>query len=195
LLTLDVAASGVSVTRGDCFVRVWLGHGSVPTVARDGLIGASYVTLQGCGGNLVYFSEPAIDPEVSPMILPIGSPPAGSDFNFSPANACFYELTTVAFRLVTSAVVAARQVTLHLSDGAVDAFLVQAASTQGATLTRDYVFANWGTSPAQPGAAILTLIPTLRFGRGMTLNSLTGLIDAGDQLSNIRLNGLRCVDV
>jgi len=128
------------------------------------------------------------------MFLALASPGAGTDLLFAIANAAFWELTAVSFRLVTSVAVATRQVTLLLADGVVPLIETPASATQVGSSTRDYVFAAYGYQPTSLVGTILTASPLLRFGKGMSLQTATTGLDVGDVISNVRLTGLRCVD-
>jgi hypothetical protein len=124
------------------------------------------------------FSEPAA----------VTQPAAGSGFTITVGSQYWERLTALTFRLVTSAVVANRQVSLTATSGdGVPLAIFPAASVQAASLTWDYSFLpNLSTFNTVSGLVVTAPAPTFFLQPGYTLVVAVGAVDVGDQLSRIR---------
>jgi hypothetical protein len=194
LLALDVRPLSQATSRGDAWCRVSLAQGVPPTFVRSGTIGSGYITLAGTSWNFLGQGESPLSGFVSSRTFTVASPAAGADWTFTPAQTSWQAVHSVSFRLVTSAVVVTRQVSLLLFDPIVAVWVVQAQATQLATQTRDYCFAAWGVAPASRATEIQGFLPPGGLGKNMTMNSTTSGLDVGDQFSNIRIFGTECRD-
>lgn len=99
----------------------------------------------------------------------------------------------VAFRIVTSAVVATRvpRVTITDGSGVIIAGSV-AGVTSAASLTTDYIFAVGGDAwTGAAGAVVSGPFPTVPMDAGDSLVISAALLDAGDQISRVRVTLLQ----
>lgn len=113
-------------------------------------------------------------------------PAAGADWAFSPPAGAAFRILGGSAQLVTSAVVANRQVAIVVDDKSVTLFTIEAAAVQaaGATVTYDLL----------PGCTLTTLtgghqpvfLPVgIILSQQFRLRSVTGAIDVGDKWSAI----------
>jgi hypothetical protein len=121
-------------------------------------------------------------------------PAAGGGFTYTVQS--YWEVSdSLAFRLVTDGNAANRQVTVNVNDGGgVLLASFSAAAVQIASLTRDYVFLPNLNAPSGPTVGIYynpwyqgLLQP------GFNITCVIGAVQAGDQISRIRLNQERFV--
>jgi hypothetical protein len=122
------------------------------------------------------------------------TPAAGAGFVYTVSQ--YWEVSdSLAFRLVTDANAANRQVTVNVNDGGgVLLASFSAAAVQTAGLTRDYVFLPNLNAPSGPTVGIYynpwyqgLLQP------GFNITCTVGAVQVGDQISRIRLNQERFV--
>jgi hypothetical protein len=121
------------------------------------------------------------------QIFTITTPAAGAEFSFTNTRGNLLRIDSIAFQLVTSAVVANRSVSLACTDGTNAWWRSPASGVQAASLTQRYA-AFPGASPGTTGTIVQVVqLPDegLHLHPGFVLSSLTGLIDAGDQYSAI----------
>lgn len=121
-------------------------------------------------------------------VLAPADPAAGIDWTLPATGAATWRIVSFVARLVTSAVVANRQVTLLADDGERVWFATSAASVQTASQTTDYAgHTNSGRGGATPGVLTLS-IPSagLLLLPGYRLRVSTSGLDAGDQWSVVR---------
>lgn len=105
----------------------------------------------------------------------------------------YQQLVAVSFRLVTSAVVATRTPVVSVTDGSGVA-IVGVAAGYGATAstTADYTFAvGLGEWDQSNNAVASGALPPLTLDAGDTIVIDVGAIDAGDQISRVRVTLLQ----
>lgn len=117
----------------------------------------------------------------------IPNPAAGADFAITAPGQGFWRVLSLAFRLVTSAAVANRTVTLVADDGTSVFFRTNASIQQAAGATVDYgAFAGASSGGF---AGVVGVEPLSQDGiwlqPGWRLRSVTGAIDVLDQYSAI----------
>ena len=126
---------------------------------------------------------------VTRSVIAPAQPSAGSGVTVTLPEAVYMELVAVTFRLVTSAVVATRTPVVSVLDGSSVA-LAAVAAGYGATAntTADYSFvagvAEWDQSNNANASGGLGPFP---IDAGDSLAITVGAIDAGDQISRVRV--------
>ena len=118
-----------------------------------------------------------------------GRPAAGGGFTYQQPGSERQLIALVAFRLVTSAAVANRLVTVAFKGG--DGVVIGtfgAGFTQAASLTTDYTFGvGLNAYGANGAAAIGAPLPLLWFQDPISVVASVAAVDAGDQISNVRV--------
>ncbi len=121
-----------------------------------------------------------------PNILPGVTPTAGGDWTFRPPPGVVWRLIGGSAKLVTSAVVANRQVKIGLDDGQNELFLVPAANVQAGGTTVTYeLLPGLGITTLAGGRQAMPLPAVLLVDSNVRLFSQTDLIDVGDKWTAI----------
>lgn len=117
-------------------------------------------------------------------------PAVGVEFSYKVTGTYWERLRSLSFQLVTSAAVASRQVTLLILDqDGVELAAIPAATAQIASLTRKYTFLPDVSQQSGPvSGRFLGTLPTFFLRSDWTVKVEVALIDAGDQVSHVRLN-------
>lgn len=127
-------------------------------------------------------------------VVAVPKPPVDSGFTYTVSR--YWEISdSLAFRLVTDANAANRQVTVNVNDGGgILLASFSAAAVQTASLTRDYVFLPNYSAPSGPVGGIYNT-PWYEglLQPDFSIVLTVGAKQAGDQVSNIRLNQQRFV--
>lgn len=120
-------------------------------------------------------------------------PAAGSGFTVVSPESEYQTLVAVAFRIVTSAVVATRTPVVSVTDGSGVAMLgVASGFGTTASLTVDYSFSVGTTEWDQSNNAVASgALPPFPLSAGDSIVVSVGAIDAGDQISRIRVTLLQ----
>lgn len=112
------------------------------------------------------------------------APAAGADFSISPPNRMQEQIRSIGVTLVTSAVVANRQIVFKIVSGIKNPWSIALATPQTASQTVRYVFVPNLSAPALVnGIYQVPLPPDTSLTVGENLQSLTTGLDAGDQWS------------
>lgn len=123
-------------------------------------------------------------------ILPVDTPPAGTNFLIKLPDGYTYELLSITLQMVADANAANRNVVLEAHLGTDLIFSAPALGLQVATETLLYRFCPTNhpldLSPTS-GLMISTLPSPLPLPGATTITSLVDSIQVGDQMSNIRL--------
>lgn len=158
------------------------------------LIGDYITTTQGAS----WPDRPARrGPEGPGMLLSqaVSSPAAGADWSYAVPALQRLSLTMVQAQLVTSAAAATRTATLKITDGANTLALIDATTTQIASLTNQYTGYGNGFPAGSGGTHLYWPLPSpLILGPTWTIGTVTNNIQAADQWSLIRLSGLYWAD-
>lgn len=121
-------------------------------------------------------------------IATVANPVAGDEFAFVAPGGEFWRMVSVAFTLVTSAVVANRVLSL-VADDQTDVWF-RVVSNQNVPAAQTVNYCGFPGAPQNPAVNNKVMIPFPDLGLllppGMQLRSVTDLIDAGDQYSAIR---------
>jgi len=121
---------------------------------------------------------------------PLASPAAGSNFTFQiPVNE-HWQIFSISFRFLCSAVVFNRLVRIETLDGAGGRnFLTVAATVQTASQDRRYIVSGFGYDFGTADSAFraIPLPPGFVVRAGNTIASLISSIQVADQLSEIRV--------
>ena len=121
---------------------------------------------------------------VASVSAALGNPAAGADWSNVPGAG--KEAILIRARLVTSATVANRQVQFQILDNAARlVFATPLLPAQAASATVDYFFNATTPTSAATGAQVFGQIPAIPLGAGWTIQTVTTLLQAGDQWSNI----------
>ena len=119
---------------------------------------------------------------------PQANPSAGADWTVAVPARTYWRLKAAYSELTTSATVANRVVGIRVKDAAGKVvFFVKASAAQAASLTQRY---SAGTDLPSAVADVTTLLPLpqdLVMREGWTVESVTTLIQAGDQFANVTL--------
>lgn len=129
----------------------------------------------------------------TPDRIRVPNPTPGANFSFTNDKGELILVRSVAFQLVTSAVVATRLVTVTVSVDGLTWWLTSNTLGQAASLTRTW--SGWGTQTSSVDSAGGNMFPWRDSGvllrQGHVLASVITAIDVGDQLSNVVLDVLR----
>lgn len=122
-------------------------------------------------------------------IVPVTNPAAGANFTFISAGLGPLRVMALAFTLTTSAVVANRTVSIEADDATDTVYRLPAGSVQAASLVGRYGAAEGLSAVPTVGLAWSISWPSggIVLDQGWRLRSVVDNIDAGDQLSAIRL--------
>src|SRR5574337_660004 len=181
LISLLVFASGGTPRRGHTYVVVRLVRGLSGDVQPVHVLAKGYIVA---GAGLFWPGGPYED-SVSGMGLISAAtgtdPAAGVQISETVPIGGRWRIRSVRATLVTSAVVAARQVHLVIDDGATIILESVCTSTQAASLTRNYNAAAYGASPGSVASELYILIPPdLVLFQGWRIRTAVDLFDAGD---------------
>lgn len=127
-------------------------------------------------------------------VVPVTKPAVGAGFVYTVSR--YWEISdSLSFRLVTDGNAANRQVTVNVNDGGgVLLASFAAAAVQAASLTRDYVFLPNYSAPSGPvGGVYNTPWYQGLLQPSFNITLVIGAVQAGDQVSNIRLSQERFV--
>jgi len=114
-------------------------------------------------------------------------PSAGGEISQTvPTNAC-WRLRSIRFSLTTDATVADRRVSLLIDDGTNELFRIIAPATQGANLTRHYVFAPHGLDTTRNDHIYAQIPGDLRLFQRWRIRTATSNLQTGDDFSAPRL--------
>lgn len=117
----------------------------------------------------------------------VSNPAPGGYFNYSMTSSVITEVVSLQFRLVTDANAANRQVSILLTQAAITFLVLTANVVQVASTTRDYYFAG-GVFEGERDDKIFVPSPfPMRFAQSSNILSSVSNIQAGDQISNIRV--------
>lgn len=121
--------------------------------------------------------------------VPVASPAAGADFTYEVGSRYVERPVALCFNLVTSAVVASRQVVVSIRDeNSISLAKIPAGGTQAASLTRTYsYFDRMGQAQAVASNTFLAPLPGIFMLPGWEIDVAVSSIDVGDQISNVRL--------
>lgn len=125
--------------------------------------------------------------ERKPII--VADPAAGANYSVSNTGLGPWRILSLAFQLVTSAVVANRALSLEVDDGT-DTFLrLPAGAVQAASLTVRYGAADGLTGATAVGSVTTVALPNggAFLEQGWRLRTVIDNLDASDQLSKLRL--------
>jgi len=127
--------------------------------------------------------------DVRHRVIQVPSPAAGANLAIPVPGEFYWVVRHFTFQLVTSAVVAARQVVVTADDGLSLFFASPVNNTQAATATVRYVaFPGSQKGSLQAGIdAFFWPIDSLILPPGSHLNTAISLIDVGDQISSVVL--------
>lgn len=119
----------------------------------------------------------------------VPNPGAGAEWSASPPAGCTWDVLHIKYVFTTSAVVANRQETITVSDGATTFTRIGYGIAHAASLGINYY---WGRllgaiSAALGGAATSYALPELIVPVGGSISSSTNNLDAGDAYTGISL--------
>lgn len=128
-------------------------------------------------------------------VLTVPAPAVGVGFTYTNDGRYWELLDSISFRLVSDANAANRQVTLTITDGAGSALAtLPSASLQVASKTYDYTFSpQFNTFNTVVANAITLPLPELFLQPAYSIVVAIGAVQAGDQVSAIRLYAQRFV--
>ena len=120
-------------------------------------------------------------------VFPVTTPAAGADFSATVPGGFVWRPLAVTAKLVTSATVATRSVSLKITDQTNVLAQFAPFGTQAASLTATYSWANGAASAgtAAGGGVVTTGLPDMALPSGYQLASVTAAIDTTDQWSNV----------
>lgn len=121
------------------------------------------------------------------LLLPT-PPAAGAEISTTASDFLDYEILSGSFRLVTSAAVAVRTVTLTTTSASGVVSVVQARTTQLASQTRFYRLWTGPNLPTDVGSQIYLPVNNVGPWNELTFQTTTANIDVADQFSLINLN-------
>lgn len=121
--------------------------------------------------------------------ITVQSPAAGADWSFTLPSGAWWRLIAARFQLATSAVVATRVASLEFQDPDGNPWLTLGpGQSQVASLTESYNYAIGLAGVGVAGLGPNTIpLPNMLWENGWKIVSRTTAIDAGDQLSGVRL--------
>lgn len=124
-----------------------------------------------------------------PQVKGVASPAAGAGFTYALTGSAVENLQAVAFRLVTSAVVANRVPVLDVldGDGAVIASTMAGAAITASLTTTVSFWQGAGAFSGLTGARLVAPLPDLTLVAGLSVAVSVAAIDAGDQISAVRV--------
>jgi hypothetical protein len=132
------------------------------------------------------------DQEHSPFLRrlqAVTQPAAGADWTITVPGDKIWRVLSIVGKLVTSAAAATREATLQITDQSTTFMFIPAGTSQVASKTGQYC---WFEQAQNRGTTLQTAITApipsnLVLPGGMVLKSVTEVIDAGDQWSNVAL--------
>lgn len=127
------------------------------------------------------------DPTRSLQVIQVQKPAAGAEFTHVFAGEFVRRIIAVSARLVTSAVVANRQMRLDVNAPEGRVLSVPMVANATATLTTELTWAEGITPPntALYDGVLVAGFPDLIIPPGWSLSTVTAAIDVGDQYSNV----------
>ena len=122
-------------------------------------------------------------------VVPVASPAVATGFTYTVSGTQWQLLDLISFRLVSDGNAANRQVTLTIADaGGIALATLPSASVQVATKTYDYTWSTeFDTFNAVVSNAITSPLPAIFLQPEFTVVVAVGSVQAGDQISRIRL--------
>jgi hypothetical protein len=122
-------------------------------------------------------------------VVPVANPAAGGGFTYTVGGNYWERLAALAFTLVTDGNAATRQVLVEFQDGSGTGIASTAGGgTQILSLTRKYSFTpNQSAASGLVGTSLLAPLPTLFLQPGFKVVVSIANVQAGDQLSAIRV--------
>ena len=119
----------------------------------------------------------------------MASPAAAAGFTYTVTGTQWQLLDSISFRLVSDGNAANRQVKLVIADaGGIALATLPAASVQTATLTWDYTWSTeFDTFNAVVALAVTSPLPAILLQPEFSVAVTVGAVQAGDQISRIRL--------
>lgn len=126
---------------------------------------------------------------VKPRLVAVTSPSAGADWTVNVPGGVGWVLIAASAKLAASAVVANRNPTLQLSDGSSSVRVVETPASTAASVATVYSWARGGGAATTVGATggASAGLPHLPLFGGLSLSTVTGNLDVGDQWSQIVL--------
>lgn len=126
-------------------------------------------------------------------VIAAPQPAAGNGVTVAVPGSETQQLLAVSFRLVTSAAVATRRPAVSVTDGTgTQLAAVASSTTSAASLTTDYSFAvGVGNAAGASGASASESLPPLPLESGDSVVISVASIDAGDQISRVRVTLLQ----
>lgn len=188
LLGVEAKLTTGATTFGQVWAQLELVIGSGSTALPLQLLGNDFVSANAA---LVYPGGANVDPlDGAGNLRSItgATPSAGANVNETVPTAAQWELLAIRCRLITSAVVANRNLRWQLDDGANTYFESTAAFNQAASQTVFYVAAQ-GQNDRAVGAVALgsSCLPIgVRMGAGHRIRTQVDLIDVGDQIALVQ---------
>lgn len=128
--------------------------------------------------------------QLGSRIIQVANPALAANFTLDIGLWTITTLLGVTWALVTSAAAGTRNIALWLTPEASGAWNFQAVATQAPSLTRVYQFAPLGSLEYTVGSYIYTPIPPVSLRMGSTIRSSCAVLQAGDQISEIRVWGI-----
>lgn len=122
-------------------------------------------------------------------VLPVANPAVAHGFTYKNDGLYWRIIDLISFQLVTDANAASRQVTLTIKDGGgVALATLPAASTQATGLTYQYTWSvDWNSFNTVIASAVTSPLPYIFLQPDYTVVVTIGSVQAGDQVSNIRI--------
>jgi hypothetical protein len=186
LLSVAVFPKTGQPTRGSLFAIISLIRGQAAATATV------YSLTHGYIGQLspLFWPSPRTDvPTAGAGMIQqtvVTNPAAGADWIYQTVALTRQRIQSISAQLVTSAVVANRQVQINLPSGAISGFIAPSPSVQPASTTFRYSFVPGLNSIALlANLVVVPLPPNLVVNFSQTIRTNTTLIDAGDQWQNI----------
>lgn len=188
ILSISLQSQSAALARGTLYATIGLIRSQGPAVTYTYNLAQGYIGLL----SPLYWPNPRTDTPTNSAGLPAGlaqaAPAVGSDWTYTPATLLRQRVQSIAAALTTSAVVANRQVTIQVLNGANIIYQAPAPSVQAASLTVTYSFVPGLSSIAVLGGlVVLPLPPGLIINSTMSVRTVTGAIDVGDQWSTIKV--------
>jgi hypothetical protein len=163
-----------------------------------GLPATNQVVAMLCSGMLTnsrYLSWPwgvqasPLDGQGYPISQLVANPGAGAEWSFTVPGSIRQKVRGAHFTFTTSAVVATRDVTVVVDDGANVLGRFPASITQIASLANEYTVSAAPYSPATLATVgMIPFPPDMVMLQGWRIRTQTGALDVGDAYTNIRIN-------
>lgn len=181
LLSVVALHDSVAVGVNDCYVRVALSRDPLTADSGQMVLFQGYATY---GGSLSWPGSGSIQPGSgvgSPRAV-LGSVPApGAEIVYTVPTNSHLKVTGIRFNLTTDATVATRRVVLIVDDGTTECVRRLVVTTQAASITALYHFFPWGAAEAVSTSVYMIPFPSFQCAEGWRIQTLTTLIQAGDQ--------------